>query len=52
MSSLFRPEALAHQRQGWLGSIQLIRPVSFTVLTLFVVVVAVLSACGMGWWLL
>lgn len=44
MPSFFRPEALAHQRQGWLGSIQLIRPVSFTVLTVFVIVVAVLSA--------
>src|SRR5436853_619612 len=41
MSSLFRPEVVEGRRQGWLGSIQLIRPVSFTVLTTLVVVTAV-----------
>jgi len=41
MSSLFRPEVVEGRRQGWLGSIQLIRPVSFTVLTTVVVTVAV-----------
>ena len=33
MSSLFRPEALEHREREWLGSIQLIRPVSLAVLT-------------------
>ena len=33
MSSLFRPEALEHRERDWLGSIQLIRPVSLAVLT-------------------
>src|SRR6218665_434181 len=41
MASLFRPEAVEARRQAWLGSIQLIRPVSFSVLTVGVVVVAV-----------
>jgi membrane fusion protein len=38
---LFRPEALSHRQRDWLGSIQLIRPVSMTLLTGFVVLVAV-----------
>jgi membrane fusion protein len=33
MGSLFRPEALEHRERDWLGSIQLIRPVSLAVLT-------------------
>ena len=37
--SLFRPEALQEHQQAWLGSIQLIRPVSLAVLTTFVLVV-------------
>ena len=32
MGPLFRPEALAGQRQAWLGSILLIRPLSLTLL--------------------
>ena len=32
-SPLFRPESVQHREQAWLGSIQLIRPVSLTVLT-------------------
>ena len=40
MSSLFRPEAIESQRRDWLGSIQLIRPVSFTLLTALVLLVA------------
>lgn len=44
MGSLFRREALEHQRQDWLGSIQLIRPVSLSVVTALVVVAAVLVA--------
>lgn len=36
MSSLFRPEVLEGRQRDWLGSIQLIRPVSLAVLTAFV----------------
>lgn len=50
MPNLFRPEVVEGRRQGWLGSIQLIRPVSFTVLTVFVVTttVAVVSYLSLG----
>jgi membrane fusion protein len=41
---LFRPEALSNRQRDWLGSIQLIRPVSMALLTGFVVVVAVAVA--------
>jgi membrane fusion protein len=41
MPSLFRPEVVEGRRQQWLGSIQLIRPVSLAVLTAFVAVTAV-----------
>ena len=41
MSTLFRPEVIEGRKQGWLGSIQLIRPVSMGLLTAFVAVVAV-----------
>jgi membrane fusion protein len=41
---LFRPEALSNRQRDWLGSIQLIRPVSLALLTGFVVVVAVAVA--------
>lgn len=37
---LFRPEALEHREQAWLGSIQLIRPVSLAVMTAAAVLVA------------
>jgi membrane fusion protein len=40
VASLFRPEVLEHRQRDWLGSIQLIRPVSLAVLTAFVVVSA------------
>ncbi|HEY8709205.1 MAG TPA: HlyD family efflux transporter periplasmic adaptor subunit [Burkholderiaceae bacterium] len=40
MGSLFRPEALEHRDRDWLGSIQLTRPVSLSVLTWFAVLVA------------
>ncbi len=40
MSGLFRPEALKHRDVEWLGSIQLIRPVTLSVLTGFCVCVA------------
>jgi membrane fusion protein len=39
MASIFRPESIEGQRQAWLGSIQLIRPVSLALLTFFVLVV-------------
>jgi membrane fusion protein len=41
---LFRPEALTNRQRDWLGSIQLIRPVSLAVLTGFVGVVALAVA--------
>lgn len=44
MGNLFRPEALSHHQREWLGSIQLIRPVSLTVLTLLVVITTVVVA--------
>ena len=44
MSSLFRPEALEHREREWLGSIQLIRPVSLAVLT----VLTLLVVAGVG----
>lgn len=40
--SLFRPEALEAQRQQWLGRVQLVRPLSLSVLTAGVLLVAVL----------
>ena len=40
MRLLFRPEAVEAQRRQWLGSVQLVRPLSQTVLTIAVVVVA------------
>ena len=42
MPSLFRPEVVEGRQQAWLGSIQLVRPVSLAVLTLLVVLTAVL----------
>jgi membrane fusion protein len=42
MPTLFRPEVIEGRRQSWLGSIQLIRPVSLAVLTAFVVGTTVL----------
>jgi membrane fusion protein len=41
MSALFRQEALTTQHQTWLGSIQLIRPLSLTLLATLAAVVAV-----------
>jgi multidrug efflux pump subunit AcrA (membrane-fusion protein) len=42
VKTLFRPEALDGQRQSWLGSVLLIRPLSLTLLTWSTVGVAVL----------
>ena len=44
MTSLFRPEAVEGRRQEWLGSIQLVRPVSLRLLTLAVVAAALAVA--------
>ncbi len=44
MSSLFRAEVIEGRRQGWLGSIQLIRPVPLQVLTGLVAITAILVA--------
>ncbi len=44
MASLFRAEVLESRQREWLGSVQLTRPVSLGVLTVFVVVVAVAVA--------
>jgi membrane fusion protein len=44
MSSLFRPEVIENRQSQWLGSIQLLRPVSLHVLTLLAVGAAVLVA--------
>jgi len=44
MPSLFRPEVAEGRRQAWLGSIQIIRPVSLTVLTVLVAVSALAVA--------
>src|SRR2546428_2001144 len=40
MASIFRPEALEGRRQAWLGPIQLVRPVSLSVLTALVLLAA------------
>lgn len=42
MASLFRPEVAAGQRQSWLGQVQLVRPLSLTLLTAAVVCLLVL----------
>ena len=34
MSSLFRPEVAEAQRQNWLGQVQLVRPLSLSLLTI------------------
>ena len=44
MRSFFRPEALEHRERDWLGSIQLIRPVSLAVLTALVLLIALAVA--------
>ena len=44
MSGLFRTEVLEHRQQAWLGGIQLIRPLSLNVLTIFVLIVASIVA--------
>ncbi len=41
MSGLFRTEVLEHRQRAWLGKIQLIRPVTLTVLTVLVATIVV-----------
>ena len=41
MPGFFRPEVIESQQRDWLGSIQLIRPVSLAVLSAFVAVAAI-----------
>lgn len=47
MNDLFRTEALEHHKNTWLGRIQLVRPVSFSVLTGLVAV----ASLATGWFL-
>lgn len=49
MPNLFRTQALEHRQRDWLGSIQLVRPVSLALLTAFVVVVAAAVAAYLVW---
>ena len=44
MARLFRREAVENRQQDWLGAVQLVRPVSLTVLTIAIVVAAVAVA--------
>ena len=44
MTWLFRPEAVENRQQDWLGTVQLVRPVSLTVLTVAVVIAVVAVA--------
>ena len=46
-ASLFRPESVQGQQQAWLGSIQLIRPVSLTVFTVAALVSVGLVAAAL-----
>jgi membrane fusion protein len=47
--SLFRPEALEHQRQAWLGDMQLLRPLSLRLLTATVLLVLA-AVLAFLWW--
>jgi membrane fusion protein len=47
--SLFRDEALAAQKAVWFGNILLIRPLSFTFLTLFAVALALIVCAFLAW---
>jgi len=44
VAGLFRREAVENRQQDWLGTVQLVRPVSLTVLTVAIVVAAVAVA--------
>jgi len=47
--SLFRPEVLEHRRTEWLGKIVLVRPISFSLLTLLAVCIVVAVAGFLTW---
>ncbi|WP_369827856.1 HlyD family secretion protein [Collimonas sp. PA-H2] len=47
--SLFREQALAAQQTKWLGDIILIRPISFTLLTTFAVMLASIVCAFLAW---
>jgi membrane fusion protein len=49
MTGLFRPEALEHQRQAWLGDMQLLRPLSLRLLTATVLLVLA-AVLAFLWW--
>jgi membrane fusion protein len=49
MAGLFRPEALEHQRQAWLGDMQLLRPLSLRLLTATVLLVLA-AVLAFLWW--
>jgi membrane fusion protein len=49
MANIFRPEAIEGQRQVWLGSIQVVRPLSLSISTGAVVVVLALIAAFLSW---
>lgn len=48
-ASIFRAEAVEHRRQAWLGSIQLVRPLSLTLLTAAAVGVLGLALATLTW---
>jgi membrane fusion protein len=49
MPTLFRPEAIEGQQQAWLGSIQLIRPLSLSLLTAGAVLLVAAVGAFLGW---
>jgi membrane fusion protein len=49
MTGLFRPEALEHQRQAWLGDMQLLRPLSLRLLTAAVLLMLA-AVLAFLWW--
>lgn len=49
MTGLFRPEALEHQRQAWLGDMQLLRPLSLRLLTTAVLLMLA-AVIAFLWW--
>jgi len=48
MRLLFRPEAVEAQSQQWLGRVQLVRPLSLTLITIGVVLIAAALAAFLG----
>lgn len=49
MANIFRPESIEGQRQVWLGSIQVVRPLSLSLLTGAVLTVLVLIGAYLSW---